>query len=79
MKINVEVECTPEEARRLAGLPDLTPVHEAYIAKMIATVENGVSPDMLTNMVKNWAPMGESGLKLWQNLMSQATGGTTKR
>ena len=31
MKINVEVDCTPEEARRAVGLPDLTPIHDAYI------------------------------------------------
>ena len=29
MKINVEVDCTPEEARRAMGLPDLTPIHDA--------------------------------------------------
>jgi methylated-DNA-[protein]-cysteine S-methyltransferase len=32
MKVKVEVDCTPEEARRFMGLPDLTPVHEAYVA-----------------------------------------------
>ena len=32
MKINVEVDCTPEEARRAIGLPDLTPLHDSYIA-----------------------------------------------
>jgi hypothetical protein len=26
MKISVDVDCTPEEARRFLGLPDLTPV-----------------------------------------------------
>ncbi|MDE0880583.1 MAG: DUF6489 family protein, partial [Sphingomonas bacterium] len=28
MKVNVEVDCTPEEARRAMGLPDLAPIHE---------------------------------------------------
>ncbi len=79
MKINVEIECTPEEARRFMGLPDLTPVHDAYIGKMMDTVQNGVSPDMMTSMLKNWAPMGETGMKLWQNLLDQATGSGTKR
>ena len=34
MKINVEVDCTPEEARRFLGLPDLTALHERYVARM---------------------------------------------
>ena len=74
MKINVEVECTPEEARRFMGLPDLSPVHEAYISKMVDTVQNGVSPDMLGAMLKSWGPMGDAGMKMWQSLLDQATG-----
>ena len=73
MKINVEVDCTPEEARRFMGLPDLTPVHDAYIAQMLDTVKNGVSSDMMASMLKGWAPMGDAGMKLWQNLFDQVT------
>ena len=35
MKINVEVDCTPEEARRAMGLPDFTPVHDHYIGMLL--------------------------------------------
>jgi hypothetical protein len=73
MKINVEVDCTPEEARRFMGLPDLTPVHDAYIAQMLDAVKNGVSSDMMDAMLKGWAPMGDAGMKLWQNLFDQVT------
>ena len=75
MKITVDVDCTPEEARRFMGLPDLTPVHDAYIAQALDTVKNGISPDMLESMVKGWAPMGEAGMRMWQNVIDQATGG----
>jgi Family of unknown function (DUF6489) len=78
MKITVDVDCTPEEARRFMGLPDLAPVHEAYVSKMVDTVQNGVSPDMLTGMLKNWAPMGDAGIKLWQSMLEQATGGSKR-
>ncbi len=75
MKITVDVDCTPEEARRFMGLPDLSPVHEAYVSKLVDTVQNGVSPDMLSSMLKSWAPMGDAGVKLWQTVLDQATGG----
>jgi hypothetical protein len=78
MKITVDVDCTPEEARRFMGLPDLAPVHEAYVAKMVDTVKNGVSPDMLTSMLKSWSPMGDAGIKLWQSVLEQATGGAKR-
>lgn len=28
MKVHLEIDCTPEEARRAMGLPDLSPVHD---------------------------------------------------
>ncbi|NJC34952.1 hypothetical protein GGR88_002466 [Sphingomonas jejuensis] len=71
MKINVEVDCTPEEARRFMGLPDLTPVHDAYVANLTETMKNGVSAEMFESMVRNWAPMGEAGMKLWTQLFDQ--------
>jgi len=74
MKVNVEVECTPEEARRLMGLPDLTPVHDAFIAQMQDTLKNGVSPDLMMTMLQNWSPMGETGMRVWQGLLDQVTG-----
>jgi Family of unknown function (DUF6489) len=79
MKVNVEVDCTPEEARRLMGLPDLTPVHDAFIAQIQDTLKNGVSPDMMMSMMKNWGPMGEAGMKMWSGLLDQVTGSSKSR
>ena len=41
MKIHVDVDCTPEEARRFLGLPDLAPVHQAYIERMTKAASAG--------------------------------------
>ena len=77
MKLNVEVDCTPEEARRFLGLPDLTPVHDKYVATLMETLENGMSSDSFEAMIKSWAPMGEAGMRLWQQLFERP-GGATK-
>lgn len=74
MKLNVKVDCTPEEARRFLGLPDLTPVHEKYIANMLETLEKGISPDTFEAMIKSWAPMGEAGMRLWQQMFERPGG-----
>ena len=68
MKINVEVECTPEEARRLMGLPDFTPVHEKYIAMLTDSMEGKIKPEMLEAVMRSWAPMGEAGMNFWRQL-----------
>ena len=74
MKITVDVDCTPEEARRFLGLPDLTPVHEAYIEKLRATVADGLTPDAVGEMMKAWGPMSEAGMGLWTQMVGQMSG-----
>lgn len=74
MKVNVEVDCTPEEARRLMGLPDLTPIHDAYVAKMQDMIEGGLlRPEVFENVLKSWAPMGEAGVNFWRRLFEAGT------
>lgn len=70
MKVTVDIDLTPEEARRAAGLPDLTPVHERYVQMMLDTMSgNAVKPEMVEALFKSWAPMGEAGLSLWRRLL----------
>ncbi len=73
MKINVEIDCTPEEARRAVGLPDLTPLHDRYIAMMTETMEKGPSPELFETMTRAWGPMGEASMSMWRGLLESAT------
>lgn len=77
MKVTVDVDCTPEEARRFMGLPDMSSVHEVYIEKMRKLVDEGVTPDMLEQMMRGWMPMGEAGMNIWRSMFDQIsrTGG----
>lgn len=75
MKFNIEIDCTPEEARRLVGLPDLQPLHDIYLNRVKELMAKGITPEMVQTMVKNWVPMGEGGLGMLQSLMSQFGGG----
>ena len=74
MKMNIEIECTPEEARRAVGLPDLTPIHDRYIAMMMEAIPDGqMKPEMLESMMRGWQPMGEAGMVMWKRLFDSAT------
>lgn len=82
MKFNIEVDCTPEEVRRLIGLPDLTGVHDVYLDKVKTTMEKGVTPDMVENMVRTWVPGGAAGVDMMRELIggfASATTGKTAR
>lgn len=74
MKITVDVDCSPEEARRFLGLPDLTPVHAVYVEKLQRLVSDGVTPDLVGDMVKQWGPMTEAGMNMWRSMFEQMSG-----
>lgn len=78
MKFNIEVDCTPEEVRRLVGLPDLTEVHAVYIDKLSDVMAKGVTPDIVEGLVRNWVPMGGAGVDLVKDLLGQFSGGASR-
>ncbi|WP_420135877.1 DUF6489 family protein [Rhodopseudomonas sp.] len=54
MKVNVEIDCTPDEARAFFGLPNVQPMQNAVMDKlqqqMMSNIEK-VSPEAL---VQSW-------------------------
>jgi len=73
VKVTIEIECTPEEARRAMGLPDLTPLHERYIARMQEAIDSGgISPEVVSTLVKSWAPMNDAGMDFWRTMFATA-------
>ncbi len=79
MKISCDVDCTPEEARRFLGLPDISSVHEAYVSRMTKAVSEGLTPDAVAETMRSWGPMGEAGTQMWKTMFEQMTGAATKR
>jgi len=72
MKINVEVDCTPEEARRVMGLPDLTLLHEKYLTAIGSAMDGHVQPEVIDAMMRSWAPMSEAGINFWRGMFDVA-------
>ena len=77
MKFNIEVECTPEEVRRLVGLPDLTEVQEVYVDKMKDVMTTGLTPDMVDTMVRSWVPGGAAGMDFVKDLVKGLSSATS--
>jgi hypothetical protein len=69
MKMSVEVDCTPEEARRFMGLPDVSALNEALVKEMQARMTanmTALSPDEL---MKNWMAFGAGAQEQFRKLM----------
>lgn len=73
MKVNVEVECSPEEARRFLGLPDVTKANDVYVDAIANAMQGVGNFDQLNDMAKQIAPMGQFGLKLFQQILESGT------
>lgn len=69
MKINVEVECTPEEARSFMGLPDVSKANSVYVDTVAKAMKGVSSPDQLQEYAQALAPMGQVGLKMFQSFV----------
>lgn len=73
MKINVDIECSPEEARAFLGLPDVRPMQEALLRGMQERLSAGMTSMPLEEMLRLWSP-GARGLDALQDAMLKMSG-----
>ncbi|WP_295632833.1 DUF6489 family protein [Novosphingobium sp.] len=71
MKVNIEIECSADEARRFMGLPDVSKANDVYVDAVAKAMKGVSSVDQLQGYAKQIAPMGEIGLKLFQQFMEK--------
>lgn len=69
MKMNIEIDCSPEEARALLGLPDVTKANEAYVENVTNLMKGAGGIEQLQEIGNQIAPMGQMGLQLFQQLI----------
>lgn len=67
--MNVEIDCTPEEARAFLGLPDVTEVNQTYTENLIKLMQGAGGIEQLQELGKQIAPMGQIGLQLFQQFI----------
>lgn len=72
MKVHIEIDCTPEEARTFMGLPDVGKANEVYVDLMAKAMKGVGNVDKLHELAGQVAPMGQMGMKLFQNFMEGA-------
>ncbi|WP_025897358.1 DUF6489 family protein [Sneathiella glossodoripedis] len=68
MKINLDIECTPEEARKFFGLPDVEPMQQALMAEIQKKMMENINNLDAENMMKNWLPASMKGFDQMQNM-----------
>jgi len=72
MKMHIEIDCTPEEARQFMGLPDVDKANAVYVDTIANAMKSVSNTDQLEQYAKQLAPMGQMGLKMFQNFVENA-------
>jgi hypothetical protein len=74
MKIKVDIDCTPKEARAFFGLPDVEPIQEAVLAKVQERLSEHLDARDPEALLKLWFPgglqeLGQMQERLWQRFL----------
>lgn len=73
MKVNIEIDCTPEEARQFMGLPDVEQANAIYVDTIAKAMKGVSNTEQLEQYAKQLAPMGQMGLKMFQSFVEGAS------
>ena len=69
MKMTIEVDCTPEEARRFFGLPDVSALNDALVNEMQARMMANMKLLAPDELMKNWVTLGVGAQEQFARLM----------
>ena len=58
MKISFDIDCNPEEARRFLGLPDVTPVNEAFVEELAKRAGDMAQEMDAGKLMEQWMSAG---------------------
>lgn len=82
MKITVDIECTPHEARTFFGLPNIEPLQDQLLEQLQQQLSSYLKSTDPEAMLKLWLPEGIKGLNqiqehFWQQVMTGMTSGSS--
>ncbi|PZQ65474.1 MAG: hypothetical protein DI570_01620 [Phenylobacterium zucineum] len=77
MKMTIEVDCTPEEARRFLGLPDVSGLNDHLVSEMSKRIDSNMSLLNPEEFMKNWMSFGTGAQEQFRKFMEAAT--TTRK
>ena len=66
MKIKIDAECSPQEARAFLGLPDVRPLQERFMAEAEGRMKRAFDALDGEALLKMWMPSGAAAVEKMQ-------------
>lgn len=73
MKVKIEIDCEPAEARAFLGLPDVEPLNAHMVAEMKRRMDENMAAMKPEELVKTWTSFGLQAQEHFRRLMESAT------
>jgi hypothetical protein len=72
MKMTIEIDCTPVEARAFLGLPDVSGLNEHLVKEMQNRMDANMAMLAPEELLKNWMAFGTGAQEQFRKLMTAA-------
>jgi hypothetical protein len=74
MKVNIEIDCTPEEARQFMGLPDVQPMQNAMMDKLQQKMSENIEKFSPEAILQNWFTFDPKMTERFQDMFVNMAG-----
>lgn len=75
MKVTIDIDCTPQEARVFMGLPDLSPLNDHLVEEMKKQMDQNISAMQPDELMKSWYANAQGAQEQFMKLMTGAAKG----
>jgi hypothetical protein len=77
MKITIDIDCSPQEARAFLGLPEVGAMQEALVTQMQERLAKALETSDPEALMRLWLPAGLEGFtqlqeQFWQQMTAMA-------
>jgi len=69
MKVKIEAECTPQEARAFLGLPDVAPFNDRIVEEMTQRLQANSAAIQPEELMRTWMSWGGAATDQFRGLM----------
>ena len=74
MKVNIEIDCTPLEARQFMGLPDVSPMQTAVMDKLQQQMMSNIDKVSPESLMKAWFSFDPKLVERFQEMFVSMSG-----
>lgn len=72
MKLTFDIDCTPDEARRFLGLPDIAPIQDRMMKELERKMQENIQTLDPETFIRTWMPLTiDSWTEMQKMMMAQ--------